>query len=207
MNRILFGIVTDVADPDNLARVQVRLHDFSGDVTLPWLRVMQPFASADLGVVCLPVVDDHVIILQAGGGVDGMVVIGSMYTGVRLPPPFTGGTAGDPLVRGMLTPAGNEIVIDDTEGAERILIQTAEAKISVLLDQAEIMLTINAENGVAVVSASGPVTVDATEITLTGSDAVTIVADSGNNVKIEGGNVNIDGSSKVVISGGAIEIG
>lgn len=206
MSKVLFGIVTDNVDPDKLGRVQVRLHDYSGDVTLPWLRVMQPFASMELGVQILPEIDDHVIMIQGPGGMDGLIVIGSLFTGKRKPPPFTGGEAGDPLLRGILTPAGNEVIIDDTSGAERIHVQTKDAKVSLTMDGKELMITAIAEKGVNITSEGGPINVDGTEINLGATD-ITLKADSGAKIVLDGGTIEVKGGSKVAISAGAVEIG
>jgi uncharacterized protein involved in type VI secretion and phage assembly len=204
MASVLFGVVKDNADPDKLGRVQVSLLDWSGEVTLPWLRVMSPLASNSLGAVCLPDKDDHVIVLQGPGGVEGMVVIGSMYSGKRKPGALGKGKAGDPLVRGIKTPGGNQIVIDDTGGKETILVSTKDGKVELVLtnDGPKVTLTVKGE---VTVTADKKLAVKAQAIELKG-DGVKIDAGSAK-VEVKGGNVDVNGAQGVKIAGAMIELG
>jgi uncharacterized protein involved in type VI secretion and phage assembly len=205
MSRALFGIVSDDQDPDKLGRVKVKLHDFQGEPVLPWLRVLQPFASADVGVVCLPMVGDHVVVLEGSGGVQGMVVLGSLYTGKRKAPPLNDGSSGDPLRRGIKTKGGSEITVDDTDGSEAITIRTKDGKVAVLLDAAGTKLTLTGDTEVAISSGS-KVTVEAKEVVVTGESAVTVKSSSAK-LALEGTQVEIKGSGGVKISGAMVELG
>lgn len=205
MSRALFGIVSDDQDPDKLGRVKVKLHDYQGEPELPWLRVVQPFASADVGIVCLPMVGDHVVVLEASGGVHGMVVLGSLYTGKRKAPALNAGASGDPLRRGMKTKGGSEVTVDDTEGSEVITVRTKDGKVAITLDAAGTKLTLVGDTEVAISSGS-KVTVDAKEVVVTGESAVTVKSSSAK-IALEATNVEIKGSGGVKISGAMVELG
>ena len=197
MAEILFGVVADNEDPEGLGRVTVALADHGQEVVLPWIRVVQPLASTDAGLVWLPEVDDNVVVLAGSGGVETMLVLGALYSGRRKPP-------GEARVehKHLLTPAGNEILIDDTEGAERIKIATKDGAIEILLDNATPEITITAGEDLTV-TANSAITIEGGDITLKGSNSVKIEGD----VTLEGGNIEIKGSSGVKLSGASIELG
>lgn len=204
MARALFGIVSDDQDPDKLGRVKVKLHDYQGEPVLPWLRVVQPFASQDVGILCLPAVGDHVVVLEGSGGVHGMVVLGSLYTGRRKAPALNDGTSGDPLVRGIKTKGGSEITVDDTSGSEAITIRTKDGKVAVLLDAAGTKLTLTGDTEVAISSGS-KVSVEAKEVVVNGESAVTVTSASAK-IALEAKDVEIKGSGSVTISGASISL-
>ncbi len=197
MANVLFGVVTDNVDEEGLGRVQVKLNDHGEDVILPWVRVVQQMASADFGLVWLPEIDDNVVVLCGPGGVDGMLVLGALYSGNRKPP-------GEAKVehKHLLTPGGNEILIDDTEGSELIKIATKESAIEILLDNATPGITITAGSEITVTS-DDTVTVESSDVTISGSSSVTVGSDS--DVTIDGSNVAIKGSSVKIT--GAVELG
>lgn len=200
MPGVLFGTVKDTKDPKKLGRVQVLLTDHGdGEVVLEWLRVIQPLASADFGAVWLPELQDNVVVLQGPGGVDGMLVLGSLYSGKRKPP-------GEAKVehKHLLTKGGHEILLDDTSGAEKIKISTKDAKIEILLDQATPGITITAGKEITV-NADSKVIVKAAEVAITGSSKVTIGSDS--QVSIQGAQIEVKADATVKITGGMIELG
>ncbi len=202
MNLIL-GKVVDNVDPDGMGRIQVELPDYSGEVTLPWLSVLQPFASADLGVFVLPDLEDHVVCAPGPGGVSGLIVLGSLYSGTRLPPALNAGDPSAPAIRGIVTASGSEITIDDTDGAEQILIQTSEGSVQVLLDNAETTLTLTGKTEIALNSETKIVVNSDADVEVGGAP---ITIKSTGDVTVEGVNVTVSGSAGVTIDSPSVEI-
>jgi len=199
MADVLFGTVNDNVDEEGLGRVQVLLSDHGDEVILPWIRVIQALGSSDSGLVWLPEIDDNVVVLCGPGGVDGMVVLGCLYSGNRMPP-------GEAKVehKHLLTMGGNEILIDDTDGAEQIKIATKDG-IEILIDNATPSITITAGSEITV-TADDTITVEAADIVLTGSSSITI--DGGSNpVEVLGSDIDVTGSGTVKISGSSVELG
>lgn len=206
MTPVLFGIVVSNEDPDKLGRVQVRLIDYSGDVTLPWLRVLQPLASEKAVMTwVVPEKDDQVVMLQGPGGAEGLIVLGSVHTGKRKPLAMGNSAAGAPTVRGMVTVGGNEIVIDDTKDKESILIRTKDAKVSILLDGKELKLAIDGEEEISLTSKT-KVLVTAETVELVGDKEVNLKADKGK-VNVTAKEVAVEGKSKVTVKAPSIELG
>lgn len=214
MTSVLFGIVKSNEDPDKLGRVQVELLDHGKSVVLPWLRVMQDFAGKKGGSICLPEKDEHVIVLRGSGDPSTMVVIGSLYTAKTKPLAVGGGAAGDPTVRGLITPGGTEVAVIDTKDKEAVVVQTKSAKVLVRLDGKKTTIEVTAEKEININSPKGKVNVkakealvDAEKATVKGSKSGVLVDGGSSKVEVKGGNVEIKGSSGVKIASGKVEIG
>lgn len=106
-DQVTLGVVTDVADPEDRARVRVRLPAYP-DLVSGWAPVVLPAAGAGKGVVALPDVDDHVLVLLPGHDPAQAIVLGGLY-GTESPPspPDERGTT--TLVR---TRDGQQVVLD-----------------------------------------------------------------------------------------------
>jgi uncharacterized protein involved in type VI secretion and phage assembly len=81
--------VTSVQDPQNLARIQVRLLSFDGASQQDgpvWARVALPFAGSQRGLFMLPDVDDEVLLAFVNGDSRFPVVIGGLWNGSAKPP-------------------------------------------------------------------------------------------------------------------------
>lgn len=112
-DQVTLGVVADVRDPQDRGRVIVRLPAYT-DLPSGWAPVLLPAAGADKGVVALPDVDDHVLVLLPGRDPAHAIVLGGLY-GTNSPPlpgserpPDRGATA---LVR---TRDGQQVVLDGT---------------------------------------------------------------------------------------------
>lgn len=78
------GIVTTVDDPEQLGRVRVRLPAYN-DVQTDWIPQVLPSAGHKKGFVCLPDVDDRVLVLLARENPAQGVVLGGLYGEERVP--------------------------------------------------------------------------------------------------------------------------
>lgn len=199
MADVLFGTVSDNVDPEGLGRVSVSLSDHGEEVVLPWIRVVQPMASADSGMVWIPEIDDNVVVLAGNGGVESMVVLGALYSGNRKP-------AGEAKVdhKHWVTKGGNTILLDDTEGSERIEISTKDTTLSIVLDQATPEIIVTAGDNLTI-NAEAAVTVNCTDLDVVASGTVTLGGDS--KVVVDGGAVEIKSSGTVKISGSSVALG
>jgi len=88
-NGIYSASVIDNRDPENLARVLVRLHDLKearGDV---WARLGTMMAGRDSGTLFIPEVGDEVLVAFVQGDLRAPCVIGSLWSKAA-PPPAVG---------------------------------------------------------------------------------------------------------------------
>jgi phage protein D/phage baseplate assembly protein gpV len=149
------GIVTSVDDPDRLGRVQVRLPTFGG-VDCGWIGVVSAAAGSGKGIVALPDVDDHVLVLLAHEDPGRAVVLGGLFGAAG---PVDSGVEGGAVRRFTLrTPGGQLIRLDDDKHTIRIEDSTGssvelspdvlkiESKVKVLIDASGQNVTIKAQS-------------------------------------------------------------
>ncbi len=107
-----FGVVTRVDDPDNLGRIKVSLPTY-GDVETEWMGVLAPGAGGRKGLVTLPDVGDHVLVIFADADPTQGIVLGGLYgTGE---PPDSGVEGGKVQRYTLVTPGGQLIRLDDAK--------------------------------------------------------------------------------------------
>jgi uncharacterized protein involved in type VI secretion and phage assembly len=168
--------VVDVSDPDNLARVQIRLlsADGVGDQDGPiWARVAVPFAGGGRGAFLLPDVGDEVLVSFVNGDPRFPIVAGGLWNGAARAPETLGGDRIDRWT--LVGKAGTRIaIVEASAGAETISFTTpggvsgkltAEDGGRITLDAAGTTITVDSD-GVAV-STQAKVTVQASEIEAT----------------------------------------
>lgn len=207
---LLFGTVVDTKDEAKLGRIQVKLTGFAAEVALPWLRVLQPTASALFGSFFLPELNDEVAILRgAGNDPDSMVVLGALYNGKNKP--FAPDADGKNNLKEIRTRTGHALTFSDKEGEESITLASGDGKLSIVINQKEGSIAITTDKALTITSKEA-ITVDGKDITVTASgklglkgDKVAIEGSSGVEIK-DGSAVKVSGG-KVQIAGTAVEIG
>src|SRR5262249_4547854 len=152
------GTVSDVDDPDGLARIKATVPAVYGDQDSPWALPCSPFAGASHGLVLLPEVGDGVWIEFEGGSISRPIWSGCWWSSDQRPEP-KGAT-----IRLLATTAGHQIVIDEdadeiklvhpggaefTIGASEIVLKLGSCEIK--MSQTEIVLN----NGMVKVTTAG----------------------------------------------------
>ena len=170
--------VVSVNDPDGLARVQVRLHNFDGvtghDAPL-WARVAVPFAGGSRGAFFLPSVGDEVLVTLLNGDPRFPIVIGGLWNGRDKPPDSLGGD-GSAVDRWLFVGrAGTKVaIIEEQSGQPKIVLQTPGGVSATLDDASGGKLELKAANNTITidtqgvhVQTSGKVTVQASQVDVT----------------------------------------
>jgi uncharacterized protein involved in type VI secretion and phage assembly len=140
INGVVAGIVTNVNDPEKLGRIQVKypwLPKYKGaDLGSNWARLASPGAGSDRGVFFTPEIDDEVLVAFENGDVNYPYIVGAMWNKKDKPP--TGKilspdqkNVNQRIVRSR---SGHVIVLDDSEGAEKITIQDKTGNNSIEID-------------------------------------------------------------------------
>lgn len=192
---------------DKHGRVQLRFH-WQDDFDLeraPWARVAQMLAGPGWGALALPRVGHEVLVAFADGDPERPVVIGSLHNGVSVPPQKLPDHAARTTIRSRSLDGGsghNEIVLDDTAGAERISIR-AEKDREVLVqrnDRLEIkgareaLVAKNATTeigGSRTVRTTGKDLAEAAEIELSATQSITLRC-GGSTIRITPSAISID---------------
>ncbi len=120
------AIVVDNKDPDGQGKIQVvcpraLLTEFNGI----WILPMMDGAGNDKGVFWPPDVKDGVwIFFDNGDPTRPCGYIGGWYGGGELHDDLSVSLTKTPERRGFVTPGGNRIILDDSDGEEKVTIQS-----------------------------------------------------------------------------------
>jgi uncharacterized protein involved in type VI secretion and phage assembly len=162
---LVVGLVTNNKDPQKWGRVKVKFPWLADDVESHWARVCQPMAGKQRGQWWIPEIDDEVLCGFEHGDVRFPYVVGSLYNGVDTPPQCNditgrfGGTGydhgayscsngdfnqdGANNLRFMRSRSGHLIILDDTDGKEKITIadKTGQHRLEVFTDKKKLVIT------------------------------------------------------------------
>ncbi len=138
--------VTNIKDPDKLNRVKCKVISKSADVGEGNWAIVSTFMSGkSMGATFLPNVGDIVLLGYIGGDIHMPVVLGGIWTSEStMPYPYD--ADGKNPIRSIKTPGGSEVLIDETEKAEKISI-TTPAGTTVLLDDANKKIEMRDKDG------------------------------------------------------------
>ena len=120
------ALVDDVRDPDGQGRVRVRLPwaaDAGGAAYLAWARQATLMAGDQRGTWFVPEPGDEVLVAFEAGDPRRPFVLGALWNGTDATPETMDG-AGRNNVRVIHSRSGHQIRLDDTAGAEKVVIQT-----------------------------------------------------------------------------------
>lgn len=174
--------VVDIADPERLNRVQVRLLAFDaveGQDAPLWARVVCPFAGADRGAFFMPDVDDEVLVVFLQGDPRYPLVMGGLWNGSSTAPAELA-DEGNRFKR-IRSRNGVTVTLDDQQGQEQLVLETPGGQRLTLSDGPG-KVTVEDSNGNRVV-------MEAARISFTASAELKIDAPQ---VRISAGMVSVD---------------
>ncbi len=157
------AMVTNLNDPDNLGRVKVK-YTWLGEIESDWVRIATPTAGPDRGFYYLPEVNDEVLIAFEHGDVHRPYIIGALWNSTDKPPkPNSEATSGGKVNERIIkSRSGHLIILDDTDGAEKITIKDKTGKNEMLIDSTQNSMSINVD-GDFNVTAKGKITLKSTQ--------------------------------------------
>ena len=117
--------VASLDDPQNLARVQVRILNFDGvdgqDGPV-WARVASAFAGKNRGAFLIPDVGDEVLVSFVNGDARYPIVLGGLWNGSDTAPESISG--GRNLRKVLRSKNGLQITLEDEDGQEKFVAET-----------------------------------------------------------------------------------
>jgi uncharacterized protein involved in type VI secretion and phage assembly len=151
INGVVTGVVTNNQDPDGLGRVKVRFPWLSASDESWWARIAVPMAADGAGTWFLPDVDDEVLVAFEHGDVRFPYVLGSLWHGGSSgAAPPEDNSDGKNAIKTIRSRGGLEITLDDSQGAEQILISDKGAKTTIVIDAAASKISLTADSDVTV---------------------------------------------------------
>lgn len=148
------GRVTDVNDPENLARVKVDLYALDTDANVAlWARVASPFAGARRGGFFIPQEDDEVLVLFVGGDARHPVVVGGLWNGTATPPETLNGRVDRWSITGK---AGTRIaIVEESDATATIECSTPGGVQLTMTDEAGGKVTIECAGNTVTIEPAG----------------------------------------------------
>lgn len=149
------AIVTDIVDPDDLGRIEVRfpwLGQQGDEDVRAWATLVSPYAEDDQGLQILPEVDTQVVVAFEAGNLRRPYIIGACWNGQEAQP-VAPEEANN--IRILKTRSGSVLQFDDTEGAARISLKMASGHELVLDDSAQTVTLSHSSGHVITFTAAG----------------------------------------------------
>lgn len=122
---VMIGIVTNNKDPEGLGRIKVKYPSLDDIDESPWIRIAAPMAGEQRGFYCLPEINDEVLVAFEQGDIHRPYMLGVLWNGPDKPPRPNNsivGSDGKVNKRIIRSRSGHEIILDDTDGQEKITI-------------------------------------------------------------------------------------
>jgi len=166
--------VIDINDPEQLARVRVRLFNFDGvdehDGPV-WARVASAFAGNNRGSFLIPDVGDEVLVTFVNDDPRYPIVLGGLWNGSDTAPESISG--GRNLRKVIRSKNGVKITLEDQDGQEKFIVETPGAQ-KITLKDGPGQVTIEDSNGNSIkletsgltITAAAKVTVNASTVEL-----------------------------------------
>lgn len=172
-NGIVIGLVDDLNDPEKLGRVRLR-YPHLGNQLSDWARLATPMAGGGRGAFFRPEKDDEVLVAFEHGDPRRPHVLGSLWSKAAAPPPDDG----QPIEnnwRFIQSRSGHIILLDDTDGQEKIELIDKDGQRRVKIDSANGKIEVTCSQGDVLVSATaGEVKVQALNVKIEATQSLSL---------------------------------
>jgi len=216
------GVVTNNQDPDDFGRVKVKFPWLGDDIESDWAWVASPGAGKDRGIQWIPEVEDTVLVAFEYGDIQRPYIVGGVWNSVDTPvvtnsEAVSGGAVNQRIIKSR---AGHVIVLDDTDGAEKIIVRDKTEKNEIIIDSVENTVTVNVEKDIKV-TAKGKVTVESTgdmelkssaNLKLEATANIEIKAGANTDVEagaamnMKGAQTTVEGSAQMAVKGATTSV-
>ncbi len=208
-NSLMRAVVKKNWDENNPGRLSVEfLTGEEGKKTVEWLPVLHPYCGGGYGFYFLPEVDTEVVVARLSGDNNAMVVLGSLWNGVDVPP--DGSMVEKNTIKRIRTKGNHEILFDDKEDSSKIQIITNK-KLKVELNDKEQTISLSDEkkdNSVTIDTGKGTIDLAAKEtITLSAGGKQAVVISGGDKITLQSGQIVEKGTQSHQIQTQKLEIG
>jgi uncharacterized protein involved in type VI secretion and phage assembly len=192
---VVVGVVTNVNDPEGIARVKVKYPTISEKLESNWARLVAPMAGEGRGFEFIPEVNDEVLVAFEYDDVIKPYILGSLWNGKDKPPEATSNvvTNGKVQKRIIRSRSGHIITLDDSDGKEKIAIIDKTGKNSIELDSSKNSLTIKTDGAINI-ETKDDVKIKGKNITFEATMNASMKANS---------NINLEATTKATVKGNA----
>lgn len=153
------ALVTDIVDPDQLGRVEVKLPWLdAGAEVRAWATLLTPYADDEQGYLMLPEVGSQVVVGFEAGDPRRPYVVGACFNGAEALPEAPTAANNKRLIQSR---ARSRFEFDDTAGAAKVTISMQSGHTLVLDDGAQEVQLRHANGSLIKIDAAGTVTITA----------------------------------------------
>jgi uncharacterized protein involved in type VI secretion and phage assembly len=191
---VVIGVVSKNKDEEGLGRVKITFPWLSETEESQWARVATLMAGYDKdkskprGTYFLPEVGDEVLVAFEQGDPGRPYVVGALWNGKDKPPKTN--DDGKNNIRLVQSRSGHQILLDDTDGSEKIEITDKTGKNSIVWDAAANTITITTDKDIALEAPQGKISLNAQEVEIKSSANATVEASG--TMTLKGATVNIN---------------
>ncbi len=136
-------LMSNNQDPEKLGRVKVQLPCLSLNDESYWARVLTPMAGNGRGIYFLPEVDDEVLVAFEQGDMNFPYILGALWNGQDKPP--GNNDDGKNNQRIIKSRSGHIILLDDTDGKEKIIIHDKTGNNQIVINSQENTMNIKVD--------------------------------------------------------------
>ena len=130
--RFYHGIVENNRDPEKLGRIRVQFPLFGDTTVSDWAPVIRPYSGKDMGFWALPDVGEFVACTFINDNPSYPIIMGTLYHPNAKPPVED---QSENNLKTIQTKEGSEILLDDTDGKERLAVSLKAGKMKLVLDK------------------------------------------------------------------------
>lgn len=145
MYGVVTAVVTNNKDEEGMARVKVTFPWLAENDESHWARIATMMAGNDRGIYFLPEVGDEVLVAFEHGDIHYPYIIGSLWNGKDKV--YETNEDGKNNLRVIKSRSGHKIILDDTEGKEKITVIDKTEKRSIVIDSEKKTIDIRNEDG------------------------------------------------------------
>jgi len=156
---VMVGIVTNNKDEEGLGRVKVKFPSLSEQDESYWARILTPMAGKGMGIYFLPEVEDEVLIAFERGDISSPYILGGLWNGQDKPPESN--SDGKNNRRVIKSRSGHQIILDDTENAEKITICDSKNN-QIVIDSKNNAISIEVEKDI-IIKAKGKINIESSD--------------------------------------------
>jgi uncharacterized protein involved in type VI secretion and phage assembly len=155
------AMVTDIVDPENLGRVELRFPWLGTDgdnEVRAWATLISPYADDDQGFQALPEVGSQVVVAFEAGNLRRPYIVGACWNGREAMPVQPEAANNKRVIK---TRAKSILEFDDTQGAAKITLKLESGHKLELDDSGQTVTLTHANGSVVRFTASGQIEIQA----------------------------------------------
>ena len=181
-DKLYYGVypamVRQVGDPQRPGEVRLVFPWFDPGMETEWCRVCNLYAGNGYGSFFHPEEGDEVLVAFILGDMRQPIVLGGLYNGQDKPPTTRSSSKDEKMFR---TKAGHQITLDDTDGAQKVVIVDKTGNNKIVID--------SVANSIAITS-SGKLTLTGQGIEIKSSAGIKIEASA--TMDLKGSTINLN---------------